>query len=182
MLQPRYHRFASDDRGVLVRRLVIALAIAAVAATSAAAASAAAPQKTLTPVQVIRASFDALNRGDAAASAAFFAPNGQLITAVGGCKPCTGRAAIQEHLSAAVANGTKVKIVGRAQIKGATVVLRGEGRSSGFPAGIERAIGTFRSTTHKGLIVRQENDYDRSDPQTAALLAAIERATGPPTT
>ena len=71
--------------------------------------------------------------------------------------------------------------MGRTRVKGTTVVVRGEVRASSFPPGIERVIGIFRSTIRKGLIVRQTNDYDRSDPLTAALLTAIEQRTGTPT-
>jgi SnoaL-like protein len=163
-----------------MRKLVIALAIGAALATNAPPADAAISQKAPTPTHVVKASFDALNRGDAVASAASFATNGELITPLGGCNPCTGRAVIQEHLSAAIANGTKVTLMGRTHVKGTTVVVRGEVRASSFPPGIERVIGIFRSTIRKGLIVRQTNDYDRSDAQTAALLTAIEQTTGTP--
>ena len=100
---------------------------------------------------------------------------------MGGCNSCTGRAVIQEHLSAAIANGTKVTLTGRPNAKGTTVVVRVEVRASGFPPGIERVIGIFRSTIRKGLIVRQTNDYDESDPQTRTLLTAIEQRTRTPT-
>jgi ketosteroid isomerase-like protein len=161
-----------------MRKLLIVLIIGAAMAANMAAPSTAMPRKATTPAQVVRASFDALNRGDAAAAAAAFAPNGELITPLGGCNPCTGRAVIQQHLSRAVANGTTVTLVGRPQVKGAVVTFRGEVRASSFPSGIQRVIGVFRSTTRKGLILRQTNDYDRSDPQTAALLAAIQQASG----
>jgi hypothetical protein len=164
-----------------MRKLAIALAIGVALATNATPAGAAISQKAPTPTQVVKASFDAFNRGDGVASAAYFAANGQLITPLGGCNPCTGRAAIQEHLSAAIANGTKITLMGRSHVKGTTVVVRGEVRASSFPPGIERVIGVFRSTIRKGLIVRQTNDYDRNDSQTAALLTAIEQTTGTPT-
>ena len=163
-----------------MRKFVIALAIGAALATNTAPAGAAILQKAPTPTQVVKASFDAFNRGDGVASAAYFASNGQLITPLGGCNPCTGRAVIQEHLSAAIANGTKITLMGRPHVKGTTVVVRGKVTASGFPPGIERVIGVFRSTIRKGLIVRQTNDYNRSDPQTAALLTAIEQRTGTP--
>ncbi len=70
---------------------------------------------------------------------------------------------------------------GRPNAKGTAVVVRVEVRASGFPPGIERVIGIFRSTIRKGLIVRQTNDYDKSDPQTGAILTAIEQRTGTPT-
>lgn len=160
-----------------MRKLLIALIVGATMAAST-VASAAMPRKAPTPVQVVRASFDALNRGDAAAAAAAFAPNGQLITPLGGCNPCTGRAVIQQHLSRAVASGTTITLVGRPQVKGVVVTFRGEVRATSFPPGIQRVIGVFRSTTRKGFILRQTNDYDRSDPQTAALLTAIQQASG----
>jgi hypothetical protein len=84
---------------------------------------------------------------------------------------------IQDHLSAAIANGTKITLIGRPRVKGATVVVRGEVRASRFPPGVERVIGVFRSTVRKRLIIRQTNDYDRKDPQTAALLAIIDQTT-----
>jgi uncharacterized protein (TIGR02246 family) len=164
-----------------MRTFLIAFALSATVATGT-TASAAAARKTATPVEVVRASFAALNRGDAAASAGYFAPDGQLITPLGGCNPCTGRTVIQEHLSAAVTNGVKVTVVGKPKVKGSTVVVRTEVRGSRFPPGVERAIGVFRSTVRKGLITAQKNDYDRSDPQTAALLTVIEQATGTPST
>ena len=83
---------------------------------------------------------------------------------MGGCNPCTRRAVIREHLSAAIANGTKVTLTGRLAAKGTTVVVGAEVRASSFPPGIERVIGIFRSTIRKGVIVRQTNDYDKSDP------------------
>jgi ketosteroid isomerase-like protein len=161
-----------------MRKLLIAFIVGATMAASTAASASAMPLKAITPVQVVRASFEALNRGDAAGAAAAFAPNGELITPLGGCNPCTGRAVIQQHLSRAVASGTTVTLVGRPQVKRAVVTFRGEVRASSFPAGIQRVIGVFRSTTRKGFIVRQTNDYDRSDPQTAALLTAIQQASG----
>jgi ketosteroid isomerase-like protein len=157
---------------------LIAFMIGATMAASAAAPAAARPRKAITPVEVVRSSFDALNHGDAAAAAAAFAPDGVLITPLGGCNPCLGRAMIQQHLSRAVANGTTVTLVGRPQVKRAVVTVRGEVRATSFPSGIQRVIGVFRSTIRKGLIVRQTNDYDRSDPQTAALLTAIQQASG----
>lgn len=158
-----------------MRAFLISLAIAAVAigATSVSANT----LDNATPAQVVTASFDALNRGDAAAAAAAFAPNGKLITPLGGCTPCTGRTVIEQHLAAAIANGTTITLVGQPRVRGAIVVVRGEVRSRNFPAGIERVIGVFRSVVRKGLIVRQTNVYDRKDPQTAALLALIKQAT-----
>jgi hypothetical protein len=164
-----------------MRKVMMVVAIGAALAINATGAGAAVTQKAPTPTQVVNASFDALNRGDAAASAGYFAPNGKLITPLGGCNPCTGRAVIEEHLSAAIANGTKVTLMGRPRVKGMTVVVRGVVMASSFPPGIERVIGIFRSTIRKSLIVRQTNDYDRNDPQTAALLTAIEQRTGTPT-
>jgi hypothetical protein len=62
-----------------MRTFVISLAIAAALATGATGVNATTLDKT-TPVQVVMKSFGALNAGDAAASAARFAPNGVLIT------------------------------------------------------------------------------------------------------
>ena len=70
-----------------MRKLVIALAVGAALATNAPPAGAAISQKAPTPTHVVKASFDALNRGDAVASAAYFATNGELITPLGGCNP-----------------------------------------------------------------------------------------------
>jgi len=161
-----------------MRKVLGVLVLGAGMAVTTAASAVTMPRKAMSPVQSVRASFDALNRGDAAAAAAAFAPNGELITPLGGCSPCTGRAVIQEHLSRAVSSGTTITLVGRPQIKGSVVTFRGEVRAPSFPPGIQRVLGVFRSTTRKGFIVRQTNDYDRNDPQTAALLAAIQQQTG----
>lgn len=99
----------------------------------------------------------------------------------GGCTPCTGRIVIQDHLGAAIANGTKITLIGRPRARWTTIVMRGEVRATRFPPRVERVIGVFRSVVRKGLIVRQTDDYDRKDPETAALLAIIEQTTTVPT-
>jgi hypothetical protein len=161
-----------------MRIVVFTVALAAAAAASVTGSGASVSDNARpTRAQIVLASFDALNDGDAAASAAYFAEDGELVTPLAGCNPCTGRDVIQQRLSAAIANGTTVTVVGRPTVKGANVVTRVEVRASRFPPGVERVLGIYRSTVRRGLIVRQTNDYDRSDPQTAALLAIIERAT-----
>jgi hypothetical protein len=45
--------------------------------------------------------------------------------------------------------------------------------SPNFPPGVSRAIGSFTATVRNGKIVRLIQDYDRSDPETAALFATI---------
>lgn len=59
---------------------MIVAAVGVAMATSVIPADAAVSRKAPTPTQVVNASFEALNRGDAVASAADFAPNGKLIT------------------------------------------------------------------------------------------------------
>jgi hypothetical protein len=125
-----------------------------------------------TPFQVLKAEVDALNRGDVAGSIAYFAPNAELITPLGGCNPCVGTALIREHWSGAAANQTKLT-ADHPRTVGDIVTVRSSISSPQFPTGITRAIGTATVEVRNGKITRLDVQYDRSDPQTAALLAIV---------
>lgn len=132
------------------------------------------------PRKVFEAYLDDFNRGDGTAAASLFATDAVLTTPLGGCSPCVGRAVIQQHLTGANGNQTRIAIR-HVRVKGARVSGDATVTSPQFPAGIQRVIGPFRMTVRHGKITRLDAEYDRRDPQTAALLTIIEQST-PPTT
>jgi hypothetical protein len=163
-------------------RLALTIFTATGLALSAGAASATTSPSAAKPASVVQAYVADFNRGDAAAAAAHFSLDSEFFTPLGGCNPCTGRTAIQAKLSAAIANQTKLAI-GRPRVRATTVTVHSELRSPMLPSGIDRAVGTFTATVRNGSIIRSRMEYDRSDPQTAALLNAIGQGTptsGPP--
>ena len=124
------------------------------------------------PRRVVRAYVDDVNRGDAAAAASQFSHDAELVTHLGSCTPCTGREVIQEKLAGAVGVQTHIAYT-RLRVSKDEVTAASSLTSSNFPPGVTRAIGTFTATVRKGKLVRLVQEYDRSDPETAALLAAV---------
>jgi steroid delta-isomerase len=133
-----------------------------------------APTTTTTPasVAVLQSYVDAFNRGDAHAAAAIFAEDAQFNTPLGTCAPCRGRSAIEQKLAAAMTAGTKLTIADAAA-NGNVVTAKTTLRSPQFPFGVKRAIGTATVTVSNGEIVRLDQAYDRSDPQTDALFKSL---------
>jgi hypothetical protein len=128
-----------------------------------------------TPFEVLDAENEAFNRGDVAGSIAYFAPNAVLITPLGGCNPCTGREIIREHWSGATANQTNITLSDPHTV-GSIVTAKATVRSPQFPTGITRALGSAVVEVRNGKITRIDQRYDRTDPQTGALLAIVEGA------
>ena len=128
-----------------------------------------------TPFGVVNAENDALNRGDVAGSIAYFAPNAVLVTPLGGCNPCTGRAVIREHWSGAAANQTKITLTDPRTV-GDIVTVKSTMRSPQFPTGITRLLGSAIVSVRNGKITRLDARYDESDPQTGAMLAIVAGA------
>ena len=125
---------------------------------------------TASPLSVVQAYIDGVNRGDVTAAVMQFSSDAQFITPVGGCSPCVGRDAIRAKLEGAVAAKTQLSIT-NPQISGDTVTTPASLTSPQLPPGVNRAVGTFTATVRDGQIVRSTMEYDASDPQTAALLA-----------
>jgi hypothetical protein len=135
-------------------------------------------------LRVVEAYVSDFNHGDAAAAAAHFATDATFTTPLGGCTPCAGRDAIEQKLAGAIANKSHISI-SHPRVSGNLVKVKAALSSPLFPPGVHRAIGRFTATVRKGRIVSSSMTYDRSDPQTAALLTAagVSAGTGPtPTT
>jgi hypothetical protein len=132
----------------------------------------AARPKPKTPRQVVKAYVDDFNRGDAAAAAALFSSGAVFSTPLGSCTPCTGRNVIQQKLATAVNAQTHIAYT-HARVSKDTLKALSTLTSPNFPPGVSRAIGSFTATVRKGKITRLVQDYDRSDPETAMLFAAI---------
>jgi steroid delta-isomerase len=124
------------------------------------------------PRRVVQAYVDDFNRGDAAAAASQFSRDAVFSTPLGSCTPCTGRDVIQEKLTSAASAHSKISY-SKPRVSKDTLRAVSSLTSPSFPPGVSRAVGTFIATVRKGKIVRLIQDYDRSDPQTAALFAAL---------
>jgi hypothetical protein len=124
------------------------------------------------PRRVVQAYVDDFNRGDGAAAASHFSPGAVFSTPLGSCTPCTGRDVIQEKLTSAASAHTQLAY-SKTRVSKDTLRAASSITSPNFPPGVSRALGTFTATVRTGKIVRLVQDYDRSDPQTAALLAAL---------
>jgi hypothetical protein len=130
--------------------------------------------RSLTPDRVVQAYVDAFNRGDVASAVAQFAPDAKFSTSLGGCAPCVGQDAIQQKLSGAAAAHSQIAIT-NPRVSGDTLTAQASITAPNFPPGVHRAFGTFTATVRNGKIVDSSMDYDRSDPETAALFAAISQ-------
>ena len=155
-----------------MRTLIVVLTAAFALVGLGSTANAVARPQPKSPRRVVQAYVDDFNRGDAEAAASLFSREAVFSTPLGGCAPCTGRDAIQEKLTTAASAHTQIAYT-KAIVSKDTLRAASSLTSPNFPPGVSRAVGTFTATVRKGKIVRLIQDYDRSDPQTAALFAAI---------
>ena len=155
-----------------MRKAIIVLATATAVVAWGGAASAVARPQPKSPRRVVQAYVDDFNRGDAAAAASHFSRYAVFSTPLGSCTPCTGRDAIQEKLSSAASAQTQIAYT-KPRVSKDTLRAASSITSPNFPPGVSRAIGSFTATVRNSKIVRLIQDYDRSDPETAALFATI---------
>jgi hypothetical protein len=153
------------------KALITLIAAAALVAWAGPAGAVGRPQPR-SPRRVVRAYVDDFNRGDAVAAASQFSRDAMLVTPLGSCTPCTGRDVIQEKLAGAVSAQTHLAYT-RVKVSKDKVSAPSSLTSPNFPPGVTRAIGSFTATVRKGKITRFVQDYDRSDPETAMLFAAM---------
>jgi ketosteroid isomerase-like protein len=119
---------------------------------------------------LLRQHYDAANKGDVAAAAAFFTADATLVR--GGCNPqapCVGTAAIQRQLEREPTLQFRYSVI-NVQVSGDTVTGRAEFRNINIKnAGQERVIENFTATFRGDKISRLAHALDLSDSQTAAF-------------
>jgi steroid Delta-isomerase len=155
-----------------MRKLIVVLMAAFALVALGGTANAVVRPQPKSPRRVVQAYVDDFNRGDAAAAASQFSSDAVFSTPLGGCAPCIGKDAIQEKLTSAASAHTQIAYT-KPRVSKDTLRAASSLTSPNFPPGVSRAVGTFIATVRKGKIVRLIQDYDRSDPQTAALFAAL---------
>ena len=131
------------------------------------------------PESVFRGAIDAFNRGDAAASAAFFSED---VTVTGLCQPagvCHGRAELQAAIEEEIAHQGHDEILSLT-VNGDVVTAQ---ISETFPdfaeLGIERIYINIAATVQDGLITSMTDELDLSDVQTAKFAQAVEQEQEP---
>ena len=131
-------------------------------------------QSTTSPAQLALGWGDAINRGDAAAAAALFAPDG-IFVGVQPClvpTPCVGPANVVKRSAAAVAVHDVVT-AGTPTVAGDLVQVRSEVRNDGTrAAGVDRIVLTFWTTVQGDKITSLVAQWDLQDEQTARYQAA----------
>ncbi|MBI2320964.1 MAG: nuclear transport factor 2 family protein [Chloroflexi bacterium] len=153
-------------------RAIAALALLALLVPSLAASA------QTDPAALIRQYFEARDRGDVAATMAFYADDA-VLEGAGLCSPnrCAGKAAIQREIERQVAAKVQTTITD-SQVSGNAVTVRLELRGNAIrAAGVERIVNSVTVEVRGDKFVAFRVRFDTNDPQTATFLN-FQRLTG----
>jgi limonene-1,2-epoxide hydrolase len=162
-------------------------AVFAVAAIALLATAALAPAKSFAqesnPESVVRGMLAAFDDGDINQVASYFSDDA-TASAPGFCRPsgvCNSKAEILAATSAEIAERVRSEILSLS-VNGDTVNVRISEAAPAFSEfGIERVLIDLVFTVTNGKITHFDDQLDRSDPQTAKFVAALEATAEQPT-
>lgn len=140
-----------------------------IGSSTVAASSTSVPATQSGAFKLVQREIDLFNNGDIDGSVALFASDAVLVTRLGRCTPCVGRETIRGSWSRAIASATQLGVEAP-KLDGETVTVASTLRAPGLPEGVDRAVGTAVFTIRDGQIIRLEQTYDLTDPQTATLF------------
>jgi len=157
----------------MLRRVLAASTLLVLQASTPAIAQ---PAMVPVPAAPVIAFFDAINKGNAAAAADVFAPNGVYISgaAKGACSPrspCTGRSSIEKAVQGFLKSPNLCETVTYLYVQGNIVMGRAEVRSDEIRAkGIGHVTIAFLTQVHSGKIAV---DVERKDEGAATQSPPI---------
>ena len=157
------------------RAFSVVILVAIMVLTGTTASHAQTPTPTTGPdlAAIFRQFADAVNQGDVDGALALFTEDATWVRGFR-CPPgaCVGQAAIRAELEKDVADGHRIDMAD-IQVSGTTLTARVEVRTDGTrAAGVERIIQVFTLEFREDKISGLRVMPDRTDPETAAFIAA----------